>query len=144
MKPRSFIARMSPKTLANTHGGKVPSSTITGPKKQVKKVNVARQAKRVVSYRKGLAAYKKSFTYMIVKARADGRCEWIYREFFIGGNEDCAVRCPETEGLQHHHLRYSLRFGGNELPTDMLVLCKSCHRREEAAKPAKNRFARTR
>lgn len=44
MKPRSFIARMSPKTLANKHGGRLPSSTITGPKKAPKRVNRKRKA----------------------------------------------------------------------------------------------------
>lgn len=37
-------------------------------------------------------------------------------------------RCDETQGLQVHHKKGSLRFGGDELPEDLQVLCEYHHR----------------
>ena len=37
-------------------------------------------------------------------------------------------KCGAKEELQVHHLNYD-RFGGNELFTDLQVLCKPCHER---------------
>lgn len=37
----------------------------------------------------------------------------------------CAI-CSSPDELQVHHLTYD-RFGGDELLTDLQVLCKTCH-----------------
>ena len=42
-------------------------------------------------------------------------------------------QCGATEDLQVHHLNYD-RFGGNELFTDLQVLCKPCHNRAHGRK----------
>lgn len=86
------------------------------PRTPIKKVNVARQAKRRRAYAQKLAAYRRSETYQVVKARAGGQCE----AFLFG-----LVRCCER-GTQHHHKTYA-RFGGQELPEDIIVLCADCH-----------------
>lgn len=39
---------------------------------------------------------------------------------------ECAL-CPETRGLEVHHRTYDRL--GDELPTDLVVLCWWCHRR---------------
>ena len=96
------------------------------PKVPLKKVNVERQAKRRKSYAQKLAAYRRSETYQIVTARAGGGCE---AKTMYG-------RCLSTDRLAHHHLRYQ-RFGGSELPSDMLVVCHACHERLESEHPTR-------
>lgn len=38
-------------------------------------------------------------------------------------------RCGSTEGLEVHHLTYERL--GNEEPEDLLVVCRSCHEKED-------------
>lgn len=81
-------------------------------------VNPDRQRKRRTRRQQLHQAYRRSETYRIVAARAGGRCEYVQPQ--------SGRRCAETELLEHHHKHY-LRFGGDELPEDMLVLCKTHH-----------------
>jgi hypothetical protein len=52
------------------------------------------------------------------------------------------LRCVELNGLQHHHKTYA-RFGGKELPEDILKVCKPHHDYLESMKPAGNRRSRS-
>lgn len=73
------------------------------------------------------SAYRRSETYRIVADRAGGQCEHVHHPF--PHEPEVAFRCTETEDLEHHHLRYNKwRYGGNELPSDLVVLCKWHHR----------------
>ena len=96
------------------------------PRTPLKKVNVERQAKRRKSYAQKLAAYRRSETYQIVKARANGQCE--------------AKHYPEGRCLgpaEHHHHKTYARFGGHELPEDMLDVCLTCHGLAESQHPGR-------
>ena len=128
---------------------------------KLKKSNPARQAKR----RKGQASkhrkYMASETRKVVDARANGRCETdvsSHPMFGIEVREPAMPRNPfvaawsdnyrtwsrcEREAKIHHHRTYA-RYGGQELPEDMLKVCSRCHDALEAAKPAGNRFTRSR
>lgn len=117
--------------------------------KKMNKKNPEQQAKRNAGYAKGMAAYRKSETAKIVKARASGQCEYVMvisaavvREY-TGENRKEYIRCEETDGLQDHHLTYA-RFPGKELPSDMLRCCARHHAFLESQKPAGNRFTRSR
>lgn len=123
MKPRTAVKKISDKKL-KALGGVVPFSSITSKPKPIKKQNLERVAKRKESYRKKLAAYRKSETYKVVQQRAAGRCEFTVT-YKTPGTEQI-VRCDETTGLQHHHLSYR-RMGGKEIPEDIQVLCKQHH-----------------
>jgi hypothetical protein len=123
VKPRTAVKKISDKRLAKL-GGKVPYSTIEAKPKPIKKQNPERAAKRKASYRKKLAAYRKSETYKVVQQRAAGRCEFTLMYTVEGWSS--RGRCDETKGLQHHHKTYA-RFGGDELPEDIEVLCKTHH-----------------
>lgn len=116
----------------------------------IKKVNAERLAKRRKSYAQKLAAYKRSETYRIVEARAEGRCEGVTR-YENAWKDSCGyprrdvqhVRCHREEEsggkkFAHHHYTY-VRFGGNELPGDMRKLCDPCHAVEEAKHPNRRR-----
>lgn len=116
----------------------------------LKKVNVARQAKRRERYRKGLAAYKKSECYKIVEARAQDACEgmdttvheWSAKNPVLTPKKVAPYRCGAARyyghRLTHHHLTYS-RFGGRELPADIIVLCDRHNREAEAKHPTRQR-----
>lgn len=112
--------------------GKGPSR-----KTKLKAVNVDRDRRHRREYDRKLSAYRRSETYRVVDARARGRCEGrvtAFRPFptppFPHGVLEVETRCTATEGLEHHHRTYA-RFGGQELPEDVAVLCRSCHAREE-------------
>jgi len=104
----------------------------------MKKANPERQAKRRLSYAQKLAAYKRSETYKAVEARAAGRCERSEFLSYLG----TAVRCHASRlldaRLTHHHKTYA-RFGGNELPEDIEVLCDRHNALAESAHPTRNR-----
>jgi hypothetical protein len=116
--------KLSPRTEAKRKaaGEKVIRSTV--PKQSAKAAD--RKQRKSDSYRKKLAAYKRSETYKIVQARAGNQCE----------QRDGVIRCGNGPGwngvtLHHHHLTYA-RLGGKELPEDIRVLCKPHHEEAEA------------
>lgn len=113
----------------------IPLRSGKGPSRTTKmvKLNVGRAKKRDAEYRRKLAAYRRSETYTIVEARAGGRCEQVR---WMGEPVAFPVRCGETDGLAHHHLTYA-RFGGQELPRDVIVLCPVHHDREESLRPTR-------
>ena len=76
-------------------------------------------------------------------ARAGHRCQQIENiavpmpdGTYSGYNGHVSTRCPATVGLTVHHKTYA-RFGGDELPEDLVVLCKAHHDALEASKPQK-------
>ncbi len=121
-------------------GGKAPFSSITAKPKPLRAVNPEREAKRRQTRRKNHAKYRASETFKIVTARAAGQCEasvrWAWGAAGIELVEiraDLAwmahathVRCWANEGLEHHHVHYPDKPGG-ETPDDVLVCCKRCH-----------------
>lgn len=80
------------------------------------KLGAARRTKTQASRQRQRGRYKHSATYREVERRAGGRCEYT----------DGVQRCEMTEGLEHHHKRYT-KVRAHELPADMLVLCKRHH-----------------
>ncbi len=140
MKRSAEPNRMSAKRLASLGGAK-QYSTITSPRKAIAKSNPEREAKRRKTRRTKHAAYKRSETWREVEQRAGGRCEaavrldWFEVEapsfkppswFHLHVLSETWQRCENTSRLQHHHLTYA-RYGGDELPDDMLVCCPRCH-----------------
>ncbi len=109
------------------------------PKTPIKTVNAERQAKRRKSYAQKLAAYRRSPTYKIVEARANGLCE---NQIDIATNGvPFRINCLGGRPLQHHHKTYA-RFGGQELPGDILAVCADCHARIEAQHPTRHQGRR--
>lgn len=127
--------------------------------KPIRKVNPEQRAKRKKRQASKHAAYMRSETRKIVDARANGRCEAAVRTepgFFQVQPRDfltiedpnywfCITlraqewtRCENTTRLQHHHLTYT-RYGGNELPEDILKCCRRCHDWLESQHPTRNR-----
>lgn len=105
---------------------------------KIKPRNEKQSAKRRERYSAKLAAYKRSETYKIVEARANGQCEFIVtpdsRSITQFDAHRCFVTRTKETPLAHHHRTYS-RFGGDELPDDILVLCEHHHAIAEAAYP---------
>lgn len=71
-----------------------------------------------------------------VLERAENQCEFeLHTTVTVGGPPyeiQHDYRCPVTIGLQVHHAKGSSRFGGNELPEDLTVLCRYHHELIEA------------
>ena len=106
--------------------------------------NPERQAKRRQRQAAKHRAYMRSETRKIVDERAAGRCETAVRtdagqfevevpSFFFNaaGWFHIHLRCEswqrcENKAVAHHHLTY-FRYGGDELPEDMLKVCRRCH-----------------
>lgn len=84
--------------------------------------NAERRAKREREKRRKYARFRKSPGRKAALERAGGRCEML----LLNGE-----RCPKTAKLTVHHRTYS-RFGGKELPTDLVVLCKGHHDKYES------------
>lgn len=63
--------------------------------------------------------------------RAGNQCEFSCWYYFPGPNECRWLRCEELEGLHVHH-KTNARFGGDELPEDLVVYCKPHHDLVEA------------
>ena len=132
-------------------------STLSPGKKKLGS-NPERQAKRRKAQASKHRKYMASETRSVVDARAAGRCEAAVHEtvlieartivlsirdnpkLYADGGE--WQRC-ENDATIHHHRTYA-RYGGNELPRDMLKVCEHCHEAIEAQKPAGNRFTRSR
>ena len=115
-------------------------------KTAIRTQNPERQAKRRIRQATKHRAYMRSETRKIVDARAAGRCE----AHLVAGINDVSIRHvlggkPDAETMerlysgerlytmrclnrarQHHHLTY-FRYGGDELPEDMLKVCRRCH-----------------
>lgn len=64
-------------------------------------------------------------------ARAGRQCEYAVQVTTPYGQHE--VRCPNWHRLTVHHLTYA-RFGGNEQPEDLQVLCVTHHREIEKTK----------
>lgn len=61
------------------------------------------------------------------KARAGNQCEYA-RWYYLPESDTCEwLRCPDTERLHVHH-KSNARFGGDEIPEDLQVLCSYHHR----------------
>ena len=128
---RATVHTVETTTKPEWKAGRSRKGNWNKPKVPLKKVNVERQAKRRKSYAQKLAAYRRSGTYKVVEARSGHQCENV---IVLQG---CRIRCPvHGFGLSHHHKTYA-RFGGDELPSDMIVLCSSCHALHEAQHPTR-------
>ena len=112
-------------------------------KKGIKKENPVRKAKRKASYAKKLQAYRRSETYQQVEARAEGRCERVV--WYVVDGKKQSIRCGATREdghkLTHNHLTYA-RFGGDELPQDVELICEVHNAEYETAKRPWNRGRR--
>jgi hypothetical protein len=120
------------------------------PRKPIPRLNATAQQKRRARYRKGLAAYRASFCYKFVNERAANRCEYIIASGTTATGDvtqswadgTWIKRCPviRVDGvrLTHHHKTYA-RFGGKELPEDIIVLCDRHHQEAESKHPTRNR-----
>lgn len=132
-RPRAYNSTLPAPSRPMQRGGKLRAT------------NPEREAKRRKRRGKQHAAYRASETFKIVHQRAAGRCEGSLQwENIAGPGEPVVaaivrisdqleweaysylVRCTSTGGLEHHHRTYA-RFGGRELPEDMIALCKRCH-----------------
>ena len=137
-------------------GGAIPRTT------RIKNVNPERQAKRKVRQAAKHRAYLRSETRRDVDIRADGRCEAAVRMdagffevqprdflsvisptswFCITLKSEDWRRCENRSHLQHHHLTYA-RYGGDELPEDMLKVCRRCHEWLDAQHPTRQSHLR--
>lgn len=107
------------------------------PRKPLRKVNPKAKAKRKIAYRKMLAGKEYKAARKEAMERAGGQCErdWASRPH---DPIPIYIRCPQTEDLHAHHLRYPksrpLR------ASDLLILCKPHHEMAEASKPHKTRM----
>lgn len=137
-------------------GGKL-YSTITAPKKPIRKSNPENCAKREKRRRSKHAAYMRSETRRIVDARAGQFCEAAVGSALLN-RFDITVPNPlwnvsgalgwsnaagswwrcQNEGRHHHHRTYA-RYGGDELPEDMLKVCTRCHEWLDKDKPSHRR-----
>lgn len=122
------IPRLSAKKLRALKGRAV-FSTISSPKKAIKKCNPERQAKRKAGYRKLLSGkeYRRARDGALI--RAEGQCE-----FFMGGFQ----RCSETYRLHAHHLRYPKT--RPLAPSDLTMVCRWHHEYLESQKMHKQRM----
>lgn len=150
-KPKKF----APAVLAevNRFAASSPKRSSPMPKarKPIAKRNPERAAKRDKAYAAGLRAYHASETKKLVEVRSAGRCE-----FSIADDRSCLPRVLDVrvdrerpagysrcgrKAKPHHHTTYA-RFGGRELPEDMLHGCTKCHEYVEALKPVSRASAR--
>ncbi len=110
--------------------------------KPVPKINARRQAKRLKGYREFMASAVWRRIRKAALERAGNRCEQTsFGPDATSLNGFGFFHCPNTTRLTVHHKTYA-RFGGNELPDDLFVLCKGCHDRLEASKPNKKNRSR--
>lgn len=100
------------------------------PRGGIRRSNPARKAKKAARYKAFLSSAVWKRLRREALARAGHRCEALrpatYSCALGGGSLAVVARCPEIEKLTVHHKTYR-RFGGNELPDDLEVRCKSCH-----------------
>lgn len=91
------------------------------------------KAKKVIRQRAFYASAAWKFIRSDALDRANHRCEYIERWGFpfVEAGTFRHIRCEATEGLQIHH-KTNVRFGGQERPEDLQVLCKAHHMRHHA------------
>ena len=132
-------------TLTRKHPMKRGKGLSRGPiprkaRTPIKKANPERQAKRRKDYARKLAAYKRSEAYRSVEQRAGMCCEANIEVNMCG--ERYVMRCPASRitgaALTHHHKTYA-RFGGQELPEDVIVLCEYHNELAESQHPTRRR-----
>lgn len=129
MKPPKPIPRISVKKLQSL-GNKMPFSTVTKPKKAIKKVNPERLAKRKAGYRKMLAGKEYREARRLAMLRAGNMCEF--------GITEGRWQCFEGEDLHAHHLHYPK---SRPLEArDLLIVCKRHHEFLESQKMHKQRM----
>jgi 5-methylcytosine-specific restriction endonuclease McrA len=92
-------------------------------RRPIKKVNATRKAKKAAKYKAFLSSGVWKRLRREALERAGHQCEFTIATF----DRSAVGRCMATEKLTVHHRRYGWRFGGNELPEDLQVLCKDCH-----------------
>lgn len=68
--------------------------------------------------------------------------EWrrMRRDALTRARYRCQVCGRANDRLEVHHVTYE-RFGGDELPDDLLVCCPPCHQRQDVARMARNAAA---
>lgn len=121
-------------------------------RKPMAKSNPVRQAKVAKRSAAKHRKYMASATRLIVEERANGQCEVIIDErgdrmrSYIPRSDSVTPtcrrwRCESMARLEHHHLTYA-RYGGDELPEDVALVCHEHHEYFESLKPAGNRRSR--
>lgn len=100
-------------------------SRIKRSSKRIPKINKAKQAKKLAQYQAFMRSPEWKAIRKAALERAGFRCEAY--------DATKQWRCSETTTLQVHHVRYS-RFGGRELPRDLMVCCKRHHEAIHALK----------
>lgn len=103
-------------------GGKMPWSSITSPKKPIRKVNPVAKAKREKRYRKVLSSPRWKALRLKVWERT-----WKAGEHCC---EACGLILESISDMQLAHLTYA-RFG-KELDEDVQGQCKQCNQTEAA------------
>lgn len=126
---------------------------------KIRAVNAGAQAKRRKRYAAKLRLTKQGEGYRQAMERADGRCEFLIRDttpealtptydppMAFGRytrwawSKPFSWRCMEVgtkeSPLHAHHLTYA-RFGGDELPEDLLICCKAHHDYLESQHPTR-------
>lgn len=137
--------------------GRTPKvfSSFSAPRKPLKKSNPEATAKRKKRQRSKHAKYMASQTRKDVEQRSGGRCEvalrlraalivkrsapnydgWVW--MISHKDREVWIRCP-SRATDHHHKTYA-RYGGQELPEDMVHACEVCHAALEAEHPTRRR-----
>lgn len=109
----------------------IARSAIETKRGRIPKVNPARRAKKAAKYKAFLSSAVWKRMRKEALERAEYQCEATRVRYSRFTFMEMVARCEATEKLTVHHLSYA-RFGGDELPEDLQVLCKYCHDRHSA------------
>jgi 5-methylcytosine-specific restriction endonuclease McrA len=136
IKRSGLPPRKSPVKPRNPNKGLKRSSWITRSTKPIPKVNAKRKAKREKAYKSFLSSAKWKQLRKEALQRAGYQCETEFQFSPDISNygmdyEWVVFRCPSTDRLHVDHLTYA-RFGGDELPEDLKVLCYDHHMKRHA------------